>query len=149
MRLERFGHVSDASIWTGSVGLLSEGELFVGGVVLVCSVLLPLGKLGSLLLITSRGVRGSHAFRVAGAPSGSAHKRARTWARTWRVVELTGRWGMLDVLLISVVVAWIKIGDLVEVTPGPAALAFTACVLLSLVASAAFDPHALWQEECG
>ena len=53
---------------------------------------------------------------------------------------------MLDVLLIAVLVAWIKIGDLVEVTAGPAAIAFTACVVLSLLASAWFDPHFLWDE---
>ena len=128
MELERFGSRSEASIWSGSVGLLREGELFVGGVVLLCSIVLPLGKLVSLLAITALG------HRLA--------ERAR--ARAWRFVELTGRWGMLDVLLIAVLVAWLKLGDLVRVTPGPAAIAFTACVLLSLVASALFDPRVLW-----
>lgn len=130
MRLEQFGHVTEASIWTGSVGLLMRGELFVGGVVLLCSVVLPLLKLTGLLAIT--GGRGfmSHGHRAA----------------TYRLIERAGRWGMLDVLLIAVVVAWIKIGDLVEVEAGPAALVFTICVLASLVASASFDPHALWED---
>ena len=131
MELERFGHRTEASIWGGSVGLLRQGDVLVGGVVLLCSVVLPLGKLVSLLVITGARSRMS----------------ARLRARTWRAVQLTGRWGMLDVLLIAVVVAWLKIGDIVQVTPGPAALAFTACVLLSLLASAWFDPHALWPEE--
>lgn len=130
MELERFGHRTEASIWTGSVGLLSSGHLFVGGVVLLCSVVLPLGKLISLLALTTGRRRIS--------------KKRR--ALTYRIVELTGRWGMLDVLLIAVLVAWIKVGDLVEVTPGPAAVAFTACVVLSLLASAWFDPHFLWDE---
>ena len=38
-------------------------------------------------------------------------------------------------------------GDLVEVSPGPAAAAFAVCVLLSLMASATFDPHVLWRVE--
>jgi len=130
MEIARFGHRSSASIWTGSVGLLGDGHLFVGGVVLLCSVVLPLGKLVSLFALTTGRRRFS--------------KRHR--ALTYRVVELTGRWGMLDVLLIAVIVAWIKVGDLVEVTAGPAAVAFTACVLLSLLASAWFDPHLLWDE---
>lgn len=131
MRLEQFGHVTEASIWTGSVGLLERGELFVGGVVLLASVVLPLLKLTGLLAIT--GGRGflSHGHRAA----------------TYRLIEWTGRWGMLDVLLIAVVVAWIKIGDLVEVKAGPAAFLFTTCVLASLVASASFDPHALWEDK--
>ena len=54
---------------------------------------------------------------------------------------------MLDVLLIAVVVAWVKVGDLVEVTPGPATLTFTLVVLFSLLASAWFDPHSIWDED--
>ena len=131
MSLERFGHSSDASIWTGSVGLLAKGEIFVGAVVLLCSVALPLLKLSGLLALTLGRRRFSRGSR----------------ARMYRWIEWTGRWGMLDVLLVAVVVAWIKIGDLVEVRPGPAALAFTLCVLLSLLAGAWFDPHALWDED--
>ena len=120
MRIERFGHQHDASIWTGSVELLSEGEVFVGIVVLVCSIVIPLFKLVGLLMITRPASRLSHHHR----------------AFTYRVIEWTGRWGMLDVLLIALLVAWIKVGDLVQVSVGPAALAFTLCVLLSLVATA-------------
>ncbi|MCA8981409.1 MAG: paraquat-inducible protein A, partial [Planctomycetes bacterium] len=65
------------------------------------------------------------------------------------IVEWAGRWGMLDVLLIAMVVTWVKVGDLVEVTPGPGVIAFTLCVLLSLLASARFDPHVLWEQDSG
>ncbi len=132
MRLEQLGHSTEASIWSGSLGLLREGELFVGGVVLLCSILLPLVKLlGLVVLCTSERFATRHR------------------ARFYRAIEVAGRWGMLDVLLIAVVVAWVKMGDLVEVRPGPAALAFTLCVLLSLIASARFDPHALWDDPAG
>jgi paraquat-inducible protein A len=130
LRLERFGRESDASIWSGSIGLLRDGEIFVGGVVLLCSVVVPLVKLLGLVTLCT-----------------SARFSQRHRAHFYRGVEIAGRWGMLDVLLIAVVVAWVKIGDLVEVSAGPAALAFTLCVLLSLVASAYFDPHAIWEED--
>lgn len=68
----------------------------------------------------------------------------RRWS--WRIVDLSGRWGMLDVLLVAVVVAWVKLGDLVQIEAGPAALAFTTVVILSLVATALFDPHAMWDD---
>ena len=97
---------------------------------LLSSIVLPLGKLLALV-----GITGSRSWLA---------RRHR--ALTWRVVELTGRWGMLDVLLVAVVVAWLKVGAVVEVTPGPGAVAFTACVFLSLLASAWFDPHALWSD---
>jgi len=132
MRLERFGHSTEASVWSGSIGLLREGELFVGGLVLLCSVILPLLKLSGLVLLCT-----TERFS-------SEHR-----ASFYRAIEYSGRWGMLDVLLVAVVVAWVKVGDLVEVTAGPAALAFTVCVVLSLIASARFDPHALWIDEGG
>ncbi|MFT5049272.1 MAG: paraquat-inducible protein A [Chlamydiales bacterium] len=131
MTIERFGHAHDASIWTGGIELLAGGEIAVGLVVLLCSIVIPLFKLVGLLLITSR----------------------RSWlsrhhkASTYHLIEWAGRWGMLDVLLIALLVAWIKVGDLVEVTVGPAALAFTLCVLLSLVATSAFHPHAVWDDD--
>ena len=128
MRIEQLGSAHEASIWSGVLGLIADGELFVGTVVLVCSIVIPLLKLSGILMLTARR---------------SVLSR-RTRAFTYRWIERAGRWGMMDVLLISVVVAWLKMGDVVEVTAGPAAWTFTGCVILSLLASACFDPHALW-----
>lgn len=131
LTVERLGHRHAASILESSVELLAHGELLVGLVVFLCSVVLPLGKLTGLLLIsTSRG-----------------WMRRRHRALTWHAIELTGRWGMIDVLLAAVLIAMLKLGDLVQVDPGPGLLAFTSCVGLSLVAGASFDPHALWETE--
>ena len=65
-------------------------------------------------------------------------------AVTYRLIELTGRWGMVDVFVVALLVAFLKIGDVVNVAPGPGVAAFTAMVVLNLLASASFDPHALW-----
>ena len=78
---------------------------------------------------------------------GALSGRPRTAAFTWHLVEWTGRWGMLDVLLVAVLVAVVKLGQLMELSAGPGALAFTACVALNLAASASFDPHSLWDED--
>lgn len=130
MRIEEMGHSRDASIWSGSLGLLRGGDYFVGSVVFLCSIVFPLLKLGGLIAI-----------------SAGRHLMDRTARRlSWRLVDFTGRWGMLDVLLVAVVVAWVKVGDLVDIRPGPAAIAFTLVVILSLLATALFDPHALWEE---
>lgn len=128
IRVEQFGHHQEASIIKGAVTLMGSGQIIVGLIVLICSVVLPLGKLLALLTLSS-----------AAGFMGRRHR-----AFTYRVVKWTGRWGMLDVLLVAILVAVLKIGDLMEVSAGPAALAFTSCVVLSLLASASFDPHALW-----
>lgn len=130
LRIERLGEVAESSVWAGSLGLLAHGEIAVGLVVFLCSVVLPLLKLVAILVLVRRGPRLG---------------QRRAWV--WHAVEITGRWGMLDVLLVALLVSWLKLGSLVEVSPGPGAVAFTACVFCSLLAGAWFDPHALWEGE--
>ena len=129
LEIERFGHAQASSILGGALSLLAHGELLVGAAVFVCSVILPMAKLIGLVLIASIPRRlGTQAMR----------------ARLWKTIEWIGRWGMLDVLLVALLVSMLKLGDLVEVHPGPGLIAFTAMVFLSLISSALFDPHALW-----
>ncbi len=129
IEIERFGHSSESSVLQGVTTLLSTGHLAVGIIVLLCSVILPLGKLAALLVLSAGALRHRHR------------------AITYRLVEWTGRWGMLDVLLVAILVAVLKLGDFMTVSVGPGLLAFTACVTLSLVAAASFDPHSLWDTE--
>ncbi|MEZ6164611.1 MAG: paraquat-inducible protein A [Phycisphaerales bacterium] len=130
MEIERLGHTSAASIWSGTVALLAEGHLFVGLAVLVFSVIAPIAKLGLIFaLCVGQGV-------IA----------RQDRARAYRLIELIGRWGMVDVLLVAILVAVVKLGDLVQVTPGAGVVVFGVVVILSLLASAAFDPHAIWEE---
>ncbi len=126
--IEKFGHTQESSVLEGVTALLAHGHVLVGMIVLLCSVILPLSKLAALVVLsTGRGL-------------GHRHR-----ALTYRLVEFTGRWGMLDVLLVAVLVAVLKLGDLVTVSAGPGLLAFTACVALSLLAAASFDPHGGWE----
>lgn len=128
IRIEQFGHNREAGIIEGVQSLLSTGHVFIGIVVLLCSVILPLFKLIALLVLCGGSWLLHHHHR----------------AMTYHLVEWTGRWGMLDVLLVAVLVAVLKLGDMVEVSPGPAAIAFVMMVILSLLASASFDSHLLW-----
>lgn len=130
MRVERLGHAESASIWGGMVDLLAEGHLFVGLAVLLFSIVSPIGKLALLFALCA----------------GDRLLRPRHRAATYHLVEFLGRWGMADVLLVALVVAIVKLGDLVEVEPGPGVVVFGAVVILSLLASAVFDPRAIWDE---
>ncbi len=129
LRVEKLGHRGESSVLEGTVELLASGQYWVGVVVFLCSIVFPIGKLFSLLLLCSAGRNLSHRHR----------------ALTYHCVEWTGRWGMLDVLLVAILVTTLKLRDVVDVSAGPAAFAFAACVVLSLLASASFDPHLLWQ----
>jgi paraquat-inducible protein A len=131
LRIERLGEVRESSVLGGSLGLLADGELALGLLLFLCSVVVPLVKLLTLLVLLAR------------PRALAAHQRTHAW----RALELSGRFGMLDVLLVAILVAWLELGSWVHVEPGPAALSFGACVLCSLLASAWFDPHTLWRDE--
>ncbi|HMN97073.1 MAG TPA: paraquat-inducible protein A [Phycisphaerales bacterium] len=124
MRIERLGHVHETGILGGGIDLLARGDLALGLLVLGCSVVLPLVKLLGLLTLACG----------TGLPP-------RFAGRMLRFVEGTGRWGMLDVLLVAILAALVKLGELVAIEPGLGATTFVLCVALSLVASSFFDPR--------
>ena len=105
--LERFGHRQETSILGGIAELMSSGHLVLAAIVLICSICLPLFKLGGLLVLSSERI-----------PLG-----ARGRDRVWRLLEITGRWGMLDVLLVAALVAAGGVLDDAWVSSFPAGLA--------------------------
>ena len=130
LEVERLGHRYTSSLLGGTWDLLHHGSWFVGSIVLVFSLLLPLLKLVVLLELSWLG---------------RAPRRRR--ARAYRWIESLGRWSMLDVLLLALMVMLVKVGDLVEFRLGPAALAFVLCVAMTMVASMSFDPRSIWEDE--
>ncbi len=135
LRIERFGFVSESSIWNGMAELLAEGHLFVGWAVLIFSVIAPLGKLVSIIGL------------CVIAQSGTGIRASSEHAKLYRAVELVGKWGMVDVMLVALLVAIMKLGDVVSVSPGPGVVVFGSVVFLSMFASIAFDPRVLWVDE--
>lgn len=125
---EQFGFVEAYGVVTGALKLVAQGEVWIGIAILLFSVALPLTKISGLILLCA----GLHQHRVH-----------RGWV--WGIVEHTGRWGMMDVLLVAVIIAWVKMADVVSVKAGPGLYAFAICVLLNLIASAAF-PKSLLHE---
>lgn len=131
MGIERFGYDSEVSIWTGMVGLFADGHWFIGGVIFLFSIVAPIGKLGLLLVVClGRSVMGDLERGLA-----------------FRAVERLGRWGMVDVMLVAILVAVVKLGDVVTVTPGAGMMVFGVVVLMSIVASGMFEPRMIWMTD--
>jgi paraquat-inducible protein A len=129
MRIETLGHSSQSSILQGVGTLLADRHYFVGLVVLVFSLVLPPLKLLALLLLAN------------GWMSRSRQARLHHW------IELLGRWSMLDVLVIAVLIAFVKLGDAVTIQPGAGLVLFLTCVLLSLLSSCCLHLPSLWKDE--
>jgi paraquat-inducible protein A len=71
-------------------------------------------------------------------------KNGRDRVRLYRLVELIGRWSMLDVFVDAFVVALVQLQPLMSVEPGPGVLFFMAVVILTMVAAQSFDPRLIW-----
>lgn len=130
LRIEKLGHLNEDSLFHGVISLLSKGYLFVGVIVLLFSIVLPLLKLVTIVLLCLKALRHSE------------HK-----AMAYHAVEFLGKWGMMDVMLVAILVAYVKLGDLVEIHAGTGIVAFAVMVLLSLISGLVFDPHMMWEEE--
>ena len=131
LRSEQMGYTTDTSVIGGTQALFADGDYMIGAVVFLCSIVFPLFKLLGLLVLSG----------------GGWFLQRRHKALTYKLIHWTGRWGMLDVLVVAVVVAAVKLGSSLEVTTGPGAFAFTICVVLSLIATGLFDSHRLWEQE--
>lgn len=130
LEIDRLGHHSESSILQGIRDLYLHGNWFVGSVVLIFSIVFPLVKILFLLELSL--------LRIL-------HRRYK--ALTYRIMEHTGKWSMMDVLLLAFMVMLVKLGNLVTFHFGYGVVAFTLCVAMSLVASMSFDPHAIWEKE--
>ncbi len=130
LEIEKLGHTYTSSIVGGIVELYEHGSWFVATVILLFSIVLPVFKLVMLLeLCWLRWLEQHH----------------RAWA--YRALEFSGRWSMLDVMLLAFLVMLVKLSGLVEFHVGPAVIAFAACVAMNMIASMVFDPHSIWGEE--
>jgi paraquat-inducible protein A len=136
LRMNLHGTYSESTVWDGCVSLFRSDEYLVALIVFLASMLIPLLKLLALFLL------------VATARAGSAlWRRQRAWMH--RFIELIGPWAMLDVFLLAVLVALVKLDKLATILPGPGLVAFTSMVVLTILASASFDPKQLWTETDG
>ena len=67
-------------------------------------------------------------------------------ARLYRLIDFIGRWSMVDIYVGGLLVSLVRFPPFATVTPGPAAIAFGAVVVLTIMASRSFDPRLLWDE---
>jgi len=128
-----YGVYSENTVWDGCVSLFRAGQWHVAVIVFLASIAIPLLKLVGLFFLVTTARFGP-----------SIGPRRRLWVH--RFIELIGPWAMLDVFLVAVLVALVKLDELATVLPGPGLVAFTAVVVLTILASASFDPALIWKK---
>ena len=131
MTMEYMGRHTENTVWGGIKALYQDRMWYVAIIVFAASILIPLLKLtGLFFLVVSRGTR---------------LQRLRLWV--YKLIGWVGPWAMLDVFLLSVLVALIRFGRFATVIPGPGIYAFSSVVVLTLLAAQSFDPRLIWEEK--
>ena len=134
LRIELYGASSDTTAWEGAVRLLKDGDYVIASIVFMASIFVPLLKLlGLLYLVVSTKFRFERG------------KRVRTWV--YQFIDLIGRWAMLDVFVVALLVSAVKLNGLATVMPGRGLLAFGGVVVFTILASESFDPQLIWGRE--
>ncbi|HWM44563.1 MAG TPA: paraquat-inducible protein A [Burkholderiales bacterium] len=131
-RMYMYGGYSESTVWDGVVMLMRSDQWLVAVIVFLASMVIPLMKLAGLFaLVVTTGTRWG--------------RRLRSRTQLYKFIDVIGPWAMLDVFLLAVLVALVKLSTWAKILPGPGLLAFTAVVVLTMLASAAFDPKLIWK----
>lgn len=131
MTVISFGRGEPDTILSGVVRLFEAGMWPLALLVFFASITVPVLKLAGLsflLLSVQRRWRW----------------RPRQRTLLYRVIDAVGRWSMIDIFMISILVALVKLGSIATVEPGVGATAFAAVVVVTMFAATAFDPRLIW-----
>jgi paraquat-inducible protein A len=125
------GKVQSDTIMSGVLYFLKHGDWPLALVIFVASVAVPLLKLLILAYLLWTVQRRS-----------TTGMMDRT--RLYRLTEAVGRWSMVDVFVVTVLVALVRLGILANIEAGPGATYFSLVVVVTMIAAHSFDPKLIW-----
>ncbi len=134
MTVTSFGKGEPDTILSGVKTLIGAGMWPIALLVFFASITVPVLK-----LIGLTGLLISVQRRSAWRP------RDRTFL--FRIIESVGRWSMVDIFMISILVALVNLGSIATIQPGVGAIAFAAVVIITMIAAMSFDPRVIWDRQ--
>lgn len=126
-----FGVKQEDTIISGIRYLFDTGMWPLAAIVFVASIVVPVAKLGTLtFLLLSVQMR----------------SRWRPAERTqiYRIMAAIGRWSMVDIYVVTLLVALVRLGSLADVEAASGAIYFGAVVVATILATETFDPRLIW-----
>jgi paraquat-inducible protein A len=131
MRTKTFSHDESDTIMQGVILLWSPTGWPLSVIILCASILIPSAKIGAMIYLVFTVKRGS--LKTPGQR-----------VRMFKLVEVIGRWSMVDVFVVTFTAALIQLQPLMSVEPAPGIFFFTAVVVLTMLAVEEFDPRLIW-----
>ena len=133
MSIRELGVTTESTIVEGLVQFWQARSYPIAIVIFSASILIPLLKIFALLWLCA-------------AAKGIVPHSAKVLGRVYWITELLGRWSMVDIFVVAILVTMVQLGNYMVITPGPGALAFAGVVILTMFAAASFDPKLLWDQ---
>jgi len=131
MTVQSFGKGEPNTIFSGIMELIAARMWPVALVIFVASILVPILKLCVLCYLLISVQRHSR-------------QRLRDRTRLYRITEAIGRWSMVDIYVVAILVALVKLGKIAEIEAGPAGIPFAGVVVLTMLAAMSFDSRLIW-----
>ncbi|MDF2178966.1 paraquat-inducible protein A [Aliiglaciecola sp. CAU 1673] len=126
------GQETANTILGGVISLWQGGSYPIAIIIFVASVLVPVGKLVAMAWL-NYSIQTKSPF-------------VRKWrTQIFRVTDFVGRWSMIDVFVVAILVSLIQLGNSMAVYPGPAAVSFSIVVILTMLAANSFDARLIWE----
>ncbi|MCV6614813.1 MAG: paraquat-inducible protein A [Cellvibrionaceae bacterium] len=122
------------TIVSGVIQLWGQGEYPVAMIIFVASVLVPVIKIMAIVWLC-------YLLKSERRHNLKQLSQIYDWA------ELIGKWSMVDVFVVALLVALVQLGSFMAVKPGSAALAFAGVVIFTMLSARAFDSRLIWDKE--
>lgn len=126
------GSLSQDTLMSGVMSFISMGSYFVAFVVFFASIFVPVSKvLIMLYLLASVHFKWRHSIK---------------WQmRLLHIIHFVGRWSMLDLFVLALMMSLVTRGQIINFTVGPAAFYFGAAVFLTMISTSQFDSRLIWK----
>ena len=129
LRLDGITGAQQNTIVGGVIQFWQTADYPVAIIIFVASVMIPILKLLAIATLC-------FAARSGNQP--------RAMTKLYRITEFIGRWSMVDVFVVAILVAVVQLGSVMSIHPGPGAVSFAAVVVLTIFAAGSFDPRLIW-----
>jgi paraquat-inducible protein A len=133
MTMVELGTVERHTIIGGMMYFWESGAYPIAIVIFTASILIPFLKIGALAWLCA-------------AATGHTHRKPERLGKLFWFTELLGRWSMIDIFVVGIMVSLVQVGNYMTVTPGPGALAFAGVVILTMFSAMSFEPRLLWDQ---
>jgi len=134
MITDQLGQPTESTIIGGVVLLIDMGSAAIAMVIFFASVMIPVSKLAMMYYLC---------WSVRHGPPRSERQRTVFY----RITEFIGKWSMIDVFVVAILVALVNLTNLLVIRPGSATIAFAGVVILSMIAAESFDPRLMWDQQ--